>query len=407
MGSTMVIKQLPAIFEPARPVLQRIENAGYQAYFVGGCVRDTILGDHIHDIDIATSAYPSEIKSLFKRTVDTGIQHGTVMVLDHGTGYEITTFRTESGYQDFRRPDKVTFVRSLADDLKRRDFTINALALRENGEVIDLFNGLTDLKKHVIRAVGKADQRFHEDALRMMRAVRFASKLDFDIDAMTLHGIADNAQLLSKIAVERIQVEMEKLLLGQNPPAGLVAMVQTELYRYCPGLSNAKTALTQLTLMRNWQLSNATQAWGTLAVALGLNSHSSRTFLKQWKLSNQLIESVQTCLPAVSAIKARSVSAEVLYRCGRDGVINANQIAAVFGWDLPVQELLDHYQQLPIKNSKELAITGGDLIKKGLMTPGPDLGKTLKWVEKAVVNQQVENRPEKIIMAILQRKEEL
>ena len=104
----MILKNLPAIFEPARPVLQRIEQAGFEAYFVGGCVRDTILGDHIHDIDIATSAYPSEIKAIFDRTVDTGIEHGTVMILDHGTGYETTTFRTESGYQDYRRPDHVT-----------------------------------------------------------------------------------------------------------------------------------------------------------------------------------------------------------------------------------------------------------------------------------------------------------
>ena len=129
------IEKLPAVFEPARPILQRIEQAGYEAYFVGGCVRDTILGDPIHDIDIATSAYPAEIKQIFNRTVDTGIEHGTVMILDHGVGYETTTFRTESGYQDFRRPDSVTFVRSLAEDLKRRDFTINALALKENGEV--------------------------------------------------------------------------------------------------------------------------------------------------------------------------------------------------------------------------------------------------------------------------------
>ena len=149
----MQIKHLPTLFEPARPVLQKIETAGYEAYFVGGCVRDTILGDPIHDIDIATSAYPSEIKAIFKRTVDTGIQHGTVMILDHGTGYETTTFRTESGYQDYRRPDKVTFVRSLKDDLKRRDFTINALAMKEDGTVIDLFNGLSDLQNQIMRNV--------------------------------------------------------------------------------------------------------------------------------------------------------------------------------------------------------------------------------------------------------------
>lgn len=138
----MKIETLPAEFEPARPILSRIEEAGFEAYFVGGCVRDTILNLPIHDIDIATSAYPAEIKQIFSRTVDTGIEHGTVMILDHGTGYETTTFRTESGYQDFRRPDSVTFVRSLKEDLQRRDFTINALALKEDGTVVDLFDGL-------------------------------------------------------------------------------------------------------------------------------------------------------------------------------------------------------------------------------------------------------------------------
>lgn len=131
------IVEIPTEFKEALPILQKIEAAGYEAYFVGGSVRDTILKRPIHDVDIATSAYPSEVKELFKKTVDTGIEHGTVMILDHGTGYEVTTFRTESGYQDYRRPDKVTFVRSLKEDLKRRDFTINALALSESGQVFD------------------------------------------------------------------------------------------------------------------------------------------------------------------------------------------------------------------------------------------------------------------------------
>lgn len=406
MKSKMVIKHLPTIFEPARPVLQRIEDAGFEAYFVGGCVRDTILGDHIHDIDIATSAYPSEIKSLFKRTVDTGIQHGTVMVLDHGTGYEITTFRTESGYQDFRRPDKVTFVRSLADDLKRRDFTINALVLRENGEVIDLFDGLGDLQQRVIRAVGDPDQRFHEDALRMMRAVRFASKLDFAIESQTLHGIADNAQLLAKIAVERIQVEMEKLLLGQNPPAGLAAMLETQLYQYCPGLKDAQVALQQLSLATSWQLQNNVQAWGTLAAALGLDSRSCQSFLKHWKLSNQLINSVQLLLPALAAIKARHIDADILYRSGQEALMNANRVAAVFGWQLSAAKLLADYERLPIKSNKDLAITGADLIKAGVMTPGPQLGKALKWVERAVVNGKLANHREQIMTAINEQKGE-
>lgn len=406
MKSQMIIKHLPKIFEPARPVLQRIEDAGYEAYFVGGCVRDTILGDKIHDIDIASSAYPSEIKSLFKRTVDTGIQHGTVMVLDHGTGYEITTFRTESGYQDFRRPDKVTFVRSLSDDLKRRDFTINALALRENGEVIDLFDGLGDLKKHLIRAVGQPEQRFHEDALRMMRAVRFASKLDFTIDSATLQGISDNAGLLEKIAVERTQVEMEKLLLGQNPSAGILALVQTGLFRYCPGLKNARGALQQLSLLNHWQLTNGAQAWGTLVVALGLTGNQIRTFLKSWKLSNQLIEDVMILVPAVQAIKQQTIDAQLLYQTGKQGLINANQVAAVFGWSTLADALMAQYTALPIKSSKDLQLTGADLISDGQMKPGPKLGKALAWVERQVVNGQLPNQRQELINAVINQKGE-
>ena len=175
----MIVEQIPSEFQQALPVLKTIQDNGFEAYFVGGSVRDTILGLPIHDVDIATSAYPAEVKALFKKTVDTGIEHGTVMVIDHGEGYEVTTFRTESGYQDYRRPDKVTFVRSLADDLKRRDLTINALAMDMNGEIVDLFGGLDDLKNHLIRAVGVPAERYHEDALRMMRTVRFASKLGY------------------------------------------------------------------------------------------------------------------------------------------------------------------------------------------------------------------------------------
>ena len=168
----MYLTAFPNEFQRALPILQQIEAHGYEAYFVGGSVRDTLLGKAIADVDIATSAFPAEIKEIFPKTIDTGIKHGTVTVMQQGIGYEVTTFRTESGYQDFRRPDHVTFVRSLKKDLQRRDFTINALAVRADGLVIDEFDGLTDLANQTIRAVWNADERFHEDALRMMRAVR-------------------------------------------------------------------------------------------------------------------------------------------------------------------------------------------------------------------------------------------
>lgn len=395
----MKIKQLPPIFEPARPVLQKIEQAGFEAYFVGGCVRDTILGDPIHDIDIATSAYPSEIKSIFDRTVDTGIEHGTVMILDHGTGYETTTFRTESGYQDYRRPDNVTFVRSLAEDLQRRDFTINALALKENGEVIDLFDGLADLKKHLIRAVGNPNERFHEDALRMMRAVRFASKLDFAIDAPTLKGIQDNAPLLAKIAVERIQVEFEKLLLGQAPVAGLKALLETGLYQYCPGLKNAQAQLSGLLLLNNWQLENPAQAWGVLCWQLGLDQSAITKFLKQWKNSNDLIGQVKKLITALDAIQHRQLSPLTIFNAGYQALHDANQVAKLYGWAISDDQLTANYDQLPIKTKKDLAVNGSDLIKQAQIKPGPRMGQVLDQLTIAVLNQKIPNQQAALIQA--------
>lgn len=402
----MKIKKLPAIFEPARPVLQKIEAAGYEAYFVGGCVRDTILHDKIHDIDIATSAYPSEIKSIFKRTVDTGIEHGTVMILDHGTGYETTTFRTESGYQDFRRPDKVTFVRSLSEDLKRRDFTINALALRENGEVIDLFDGLGDLKRHLIKAVGDPNERFHEDALRMMRAVRFASKLDFVIDSATLAGIKDNAPLLTKIAVERIRVELEKLFLGQNPVAGLKDFLTTGLYQYCPGFANAKDQLSSLILLNNWQLENEAQLWAVLCWQLQLEQKEISRFLKKWKTANELINQVKKIMPAVQAIRQRELTALLMFNTGQPALHDANQVAKLFGWAVDDAKLMTAYQQLPIKATKELAINGNMLIKQAGVTPGPLMGKIIHQLTVAVVNGELANESATLLAAAQKLMEE-
>lgn len=393
----MQIKHLPTLFEPARPVLQKIEAAGYEAYFVGGCVRDTILGDSIHDIDIATSAYPSEIKAIFKRTVDTGIQHGTVMILDHGTGYETTTFRTESGYQDYRRPDKVTFVRSLKDDLKRRDFTINALAMKEDGTVIDLFNGLSDLQNQIIKAVGNPEERFHEDALRMMRAVRFASKLDFNIEDATLKGITDNGELLTKIAVERIEVEFSKLLLGLNPPKGLQYFIDTNLYQYCPNLINYKDALQKLADAHNWSIiKNKQQAWSVLIYTLQLTDRGQITsFMKQWKLPNDLINHVQKVIKLVDIIKQDHVDNLALFEAGMDAVKSAVIVAKFFGW--PHHDLVDQFDRLPIQDSHQLAVNGGNLIQQAGIKPGPELGEVIARLQRMVVNEQLPNNTEVLI----------
>lgn len=393
----MIIKKLPQEFEQARPVMQQIEAAGFEAYFVGGSVRDTILNKPIHDVDIATSAYPEEIKQIFHRTVDTGIEHGTVMILDHGKGYETTTFRTESGYQDFRRPDEVTFVRSLQEDLQRRDFTINALAMKEDGTVIDLFNGLKDLKAGMIRAVGTPQERFHEDALRMMRAIRFASQLDFKIEKKTLAGIQENAALLSKIAVERTRVELEKLLLGENPVNGISALIETNLYEYCPMLAHFKSGLTQLLALNDWHLSSETEAWSLLSYAFFLQGKQVTTFLKAWKTSNQVLEDTQAIVSAVSPLLEGEPSKLLLYHTGRERLASANKIANLFGGEIDTPELLEQYDQLPIKSKKQLAINGGQLMKQANLTPGPMIGTILTQLETAVVNGEMENKLESLL----------
>lgn len=203
--------------KPVADILKVLNEAGHEAYCVGGCVRDSVLGRKPEDWDITTSALPLQVKSLFSNCVDTGIKHGTVMVISEGKGYEVTTYRVDGEYKDGRHPENVSFTRNLKEDLKRRDFTINAFAYNEKEGFIDMFDGLSDLKNSLIKAVGNPDERFSEDALRIMRAVRFASQLGFDIEEHTYKAIASHSTNLANISAERIRVEFEKTLMSKNP----------------------------------------------------------------------------------------------------------------------------------------------------------------------------------------------
>lgn len=203
--------------EPAKRILNTLHSAGFEAYVVGGCVRDSILGREPGDWDITTSAKPEEVKKLFGRTIDTGIAHGTVTVMDGKEGFEVTTYRIDGEYEDSRHPKEVTFTSNLVEDLKRRDFTINAMAYSEEDGLIDEFDGLSDIDKKLIRCVGNPIERFSEDALRMMRAVRFAAQLGYTIENETREAIKELVPTLSKISAERIQVELVKLLVSPNP----------------------------------------------------------------------------------------------------------------------------------------------------------------------------------------------
>ena len=222
----------------AAKILRVLEDHGYEAYVVGGCVRDSLLGRNPHDWDITTSALPLQVKALFRRTIDTGLKHGTVTIMENGEPYEVTTYRVDGEYLDGRHPSEVTFTASLKEDLQRRDFTINAMAYSEKNGLQDFFGGLQDLKNKRIRAVGDPMKRFGEDALRIMRAVRFAAQLGYEIEEETVRAMKILAPTLSKVSAERISSELEKTLLSPHPEklrmmyeAGITAVILPEFDR--------------------------------------------------------------------------------------------------------------------------------------------------------------------------------
>lgn len=374
------IDNLPEIFVKAMPVLRTLEDAGFEAYFVGGSVRDVLLHRHVHDVDITTSAYPEEVKELFDKSIDTGIKHGTVTVLYGGESYEITTFRTESGYQDFRRPDHVTFVQNLDEDLKRRDFTINALAMDMHGDIVDLFNGIEDLKNHIIRAVGNPEKRFHEDALRMMRAVRFMSQLEFKLEEKTEQAIKDNHELLKKISVERIREEFVKMGLGPFSRQAFQIFLDTQLSEDVPDFAGKKDLL-QVYPQLKFSPTMETSLWAVIIILLKVPNENIGKFMRDWKNSNAMTEKVEQIIKMFDLIADHVPTDYELFEAGEDIIINTIDVANILGQPVSSEALVDRYLALPIKTPSELAVDGRFLIKRG-MRPGAQLGRTLNQILK-------------------------
>ena len=390
------MRKLDSEFMKALPVIQKIQEAGYEAYFVGGSVRDRILKKPIADVDIATSAFPMEVKEIFPRTVDVGIEHGTVMVLFDGEGYEVTTFRTESTYQDYRRPDTVTFVRSLEEDLKRRDFTVNALAMNSEGELIDYFGGLKDIEKKIIKAVGSASERFHEDALRMMRGVRFVSQLNFSMETKTELAIKEHHALLEKIAVERIQVEFVKLLLGQGRQIGLRKMIETELYQFCPGLASKKAGLTSFATLET-HLGTATSAWTLLTYFIELPVAEIELFLRNWKCSKKEIKHVIKERIAFDQRLDSFWTKEGLYQAGLEIALEVEALIEGFQQESHLKTLQELYEDLPIKDRQEMQVSGSDLITALKRPAGPWLGELLANIEQQLLIGAIPNQKQAIL----------
>lgn len=381
------------LFLKSVPILELIEEAGYEAYFVGGSVRDYILGRPINDVDIATSATPQEIKRIFPNTADIGIDHGTVLVITDTGTYEITTFRTESGYSDFRRPDAVKFVRSLTEDLQRRDFTMNAIAMDKTGKIIDPFNGKRDLAQKRIITVGNPHERFHEDALRMMRALRFVSQLDFELDQETFDSLKENAQNISEIAVERILVEFEKLAAGSNKIKAFSLLLESGLYQYLPIFSSKKDHLMDLLNLPLHQL-NAAEIWSIIMIHT--KDQEIEEALRAWKLPLKTIRNVQR---TIKLVKSKEPSAIDVFQAGHGITVQAAKVrAALNAGNVSDAEENAHqsYNELIIKQMSDLAVTGTDLLIWHQEKPGPWVKEYLEKILKAVLNEELRNDKEEI-----------
>lgn len=355
-------------------ILNTLERSGYEARLVGGCVRDTLLHRRPNDWDVATAAAPEAVTELFERTVPTGIRHGTVTVLYGGSACEVTTYRVEGAYSDHRRPDSVRFTSRLEEDLSRRDFTINAMAMDASLAITDPFGGREDLSRRLIRCVGDARERFTEDALRMLRAVRFAAQLDFALDSAALEAIAGCAPLCSALSPERVAAELRAVLASRDPD---MVWLMADLGLLNAWLTPREGERTRLdTLPRCARLAHFCSDLSRCG-----SITSTDTFLRSLRMDTR---SVKTCSAAAEILASGSRDYKRLLRdYGEDAVLAAypksRRLRAVLRsgecWSLA-----------------SLAITGGELAALGYA--GRELGEELRRLLEHVIDCPEDNWPE-------------
>ena len=409
-------------------IIQVLNNAGFEAYAVGGCVRDTLLNRVPLDWDITTSAKPEQVKALFRRTIDTGIQHGTVTVMFGKDGYEVTTYRIDGEYEDGRHPKEVTFTNNLVEDLKRRDFTINAMAY--NGtEIVDEFEGLQDLEKGIIRAVGNAEERFTEDALRILRALRFSAQLNYEIEADTVKAIIKLKDNLKQISAERIRVELTKLLMSGHPQKltdvydyGVTEVVLPIYNAYSDDERSKIIEALMLTARADRDCSDVLQGgdndkkseeylrFSILLMYAG--AEKAKQVLRELKFDNETIRCVTTLVENIDN-KPVLNDADIrrgIVRVGTDLVPvliklwrmttpkeNGNSdkyIDYIDEYENHVNKILDRGDCICMKN---LALTGRDLIDELNMKPGKELGDVLNYLFNKVLDEPGLNSREALL----------
>lgn len=383
---------LPKSFMQAKYIIDTIEEYGHEAYFVGGCVRDVLLNRPIRDIDITTSAPPAIIQTIFPKVIPVGIEHGTVIVRHKNESYEVTTFRVDGTYTDQRHPDSVQFINQLDEDLKRRDFTINALAMDKNGKVIDLFSGMTDLNNKLIRTVGNGVERFTEDPLRIIRALRFSSQLGFAIEKKTLKAMKLVMPQIENIAVERITNEMEKLFRGDSINTGLHYLKETKVYQYLPIMLKYPYIVAEIP--------KEIKPLHSFGQVIALFHYIERqipviAWIKAWKCSNETKHEAHQLTQALTQYEETGLSRWLVYQLDTQFYDGFANLTSILFSENPIrkQDIEKIAKELPIRSKRDLAVNGHDLIQ---MFPraekGPWLQQTLTQLEKKVVEGHLVNK---------------
>ena len=384
-------------------IIGSLEEHGFEGFAVGGCVRDSLLKKTPKDWDITTDALPVDMKKIFKKTFDTGIAHGTVTVLMDGVGYELTTYRIDGNYSDGRHPDSVSFSKSLSEDLCRRDFTINAMAYSNKKGIVDLFDGRKDLQNGIIRAVGDAKKRFDEDALRMLRAVRFAAQLGFKIDDDTFEAIKEKAKLLSNVSKERIFVELNKSLCGDF--AQNIKMVYTSgLYRYI-GKEFAKLDKSIYDFYPRKFHNKKHMYWAAFLENIE-NVEAVKKILFELKSDNAtrnnaylLVKELKNPLPSSDEDIRWS-----LHRIGADLFCDYIEILKSDKKNVDILDKIDTIENrysLILKENHAyeismLDITGKDLMDIGI-SKGPKIGEVLEFLLKKVIENPLNNEKSSLL----------
>lgn len=414
-----MVLRLTAEMRAALPIIETLQAGGYEAVFVGGAVRDAVLGLPVHDIDIATSALPEQTMSLFERSIPTGLQHGTVTVIHNGITYEITTYRSETEYENYRKPKGVVFIERLDEDLLRRDFTMNAMAIRGSGELYDPYGGLSDLEQNVLRCVGDADQRFQEDALRMVRAVRFLGSYSLKPAPSAWRSLKRHSALLRHIAMERVQAELDKMI-GCNTPeralgwlraSGLLLELKEPL---ADGLlSRLSAPAPQLAISC---LNHPDERWASVFLALKCQVEEARAFLSSLRFPNKRTALIVAIMQLnywmssslsedglIDKSETRQMWIRGVLRFGeatsRHYLAVAQSLDGISGGlsEQAASTLSDIINGMPAKSLKELSVGGSELQRALTRKAGPWISNMLNRLLQAVAAGKLPNTKDKLL----------